>query len=382
MLIYLSAGEHSGDMHGATLARELHSLNPGAALLGMGGPLMRQAGVEILVDPTAKSTIGFVEALKNLGHYRRLLANVVAALEKRRPDLVIWIDFGGFNLALAKACKRMGIPVLCVFSPSAWAYGSSRAKLMAERITELAAVLPFEADFYRRYHIKTTFVGHPLVDLVCPNISPDGFRANLGAGKDDLIIPLLPGSRQNEIRAVLPVMLSAAAIMTGYGGSFRFLLPLAPSIPLATVRPYIERSGVKVEVTSGGAYNALAAGHLAMIASGTATLEAGIIGTPFITVYRVSSISFLIYRLLRNRSDWGKPVLISLPNLIAGRLLVPELLQKNLNPSSLAAEAGKIIRNSALHASMIAGLRETKRALGPPGAMRRVAEIALRLADH
>lgn len=381
MLIYLSAGEHSGDMHAASLARTLRALCPDVELMGMGGPSMRAAGVELIHDPTAVSTIGFVEVLRNLGRYHRLLREVTRILAARRPDVVVWVDFGGFNLALARACRRLALPVVCVFSPSAWAYGRGRAEVMARCVTELAAVLPFEAEFYRSFGLKTTFVGHPLLDLVRNETDPDEFRAELGLSAEERLLALLPGSRLQEVERLLPVMLAAVGQLDA-GRRIRPVLPLAPSIPITFVHSIVARAGRAPQIVPGRTYDVLRACDAAMIASGTATLEAAILGAPLVSIYRVSTLSYFVYKALRPPAERGRPISTALPNLVARRRIVPELLQGALTPSALAGEIAPLLDDPAARERMRSELAEVRRALGRPGAMRRVAEIVLRVAGR
>ena len=382
MRIYLSAGEHSGDMHAANLARALWAKEPDVELFGMGGPLMRAAGVKLILDPTARSTIGFVEALRSLGRYRKMLRTVVDWLAEHRPAVVVWVDFGGFNLALAKECLRLGIPVVCVFSPSAWAYGRKRALLMAERVTELAAVLPFEAEFYRSFGLRSTFVGHPLLDIVQPRIEPTMFREEMGFDADARILALLPGSRRQEIERLLPIMLSAVTPLIADDQSLRLVLPRASSIPRQLIEGIIQRGNLELRMTEGRSYDVLAASTAAIVASGTATLETAIIGTPMVSIYAVSPLSFRIYQSLRNPADRGKPVSSALPNLVLGREVVPELLQDQLSAIVLTRVVKRILDDGDYRRTMTEGLAAVRQALGDPGAIRRVAEIILRVAGH
>lgn len=380
--IYLSAGEHSGDMHAANLARAIRAKEPTVELYGMGGPLMRAAGVNLLLDPTAKSTIGFVEVLRNLGRFRKMLKTVVAWLAEHRPAAVVWVDFGGFNLVLAKECRRLGIPVVCVFSPSAWAYGRKRALLMAERVTELAAVLPFEAEFYRSFGLKTTFVGHPLLDIAHPRISPSMLRKEMGFMGEERILALLPGSRRQEIERLLPIMLEAVAPLVADEPRLRLVLPRASSIPRQLMEEIIQGSKLEVLITEGRSYDVLGACTAAIVASGTATLEAAIIGTPLVSIYAISPLSFLVYRALRNPADRGKPVSSALPNLVLGREVVPELLQDQLSAAALTRVTRRILDDDGYRQAMTEGLSAVRRALGEPGAIQRAAEIVLHAADR
>lgn len=380
--IYLSAGEHSGDMHAADLARALRSRAPWLELVGMGGPLMRAAGVKVFFDPTRQSTIGFIEALAGLGRYRRLLRAVTSYLAVHRPAAVVWVDFGGFNLALARRCRELGIPVVCLFSPSAWAYAPGRARLMAGCVTELAAVFPFEAEFYRAHGLKVTFVGHPLLDRVHPSVPPEAFRREMGLGETEPVLALLPGSRRQEIERLLPIMLEAASLLLRKRPHLRFILPRASSIPASAIEAHLARAGLPVLVTEGRTYDVLAASTAAAVASGTATLEAALIGTPMVSVYRVSALSFFVYRALRNRDQRGRPPSTALPNLILGRRLVPELLQEELDGPALARELEPLLEDAGRRAAMREGFAAVRRALGSPGAMARVAEIVLRVAGE
>lgn len=380
MRIHLSAGEHSGDMHAANLARALRDLEPDIELTGMGGPLMRAAGVDVRWDPTAESTIGFSEALVNYRHLRLILREVISSFAERRPDAVVWVDFGGFNLMLAGACRRLGIPVVCVFSPSAWAYGRKRAELMAGCVTRLAAVLPFEAEFYRSYGLEVTFVGHPLLDLVRADTDAASYRSALGLAGGEEIVALLPGSRRREIIMMLPLMLEAVTRLLAAGRRIRPVLPLAPSVPRGLVEGILARFDAEVAVTAGCAYDALSASIMALISSGTATLEAAILGVPMVSCYRVSALSYMIYRLLRNPADRSKPVMTALPNLVAARRVVPELLQNELTADRMAAEAARILDDAAYRERMRGDLAAVKQALGEPGASRRIAGIVRQVA--
>lgn len=377
MKYFFSAGEHSGDMHAATLIRELRKLDPKARIWGMGGPLMAAEGAEILFDPTRESTIGFWEAGRNLLRFKRYLKEFSLFLKEKRPDAVVWVDFGGFNLRLAEAAKEYGIPVVCIFSPSAWAYGKKRAARMAGSVTHLAAIFPFEADFYREFGLKVTFVGHPLLDRVKATVQPEEWRHTYGIEDGETVIVLMPGSRRQEIGNLLPVMVKAAAELVKIRERIRFFLPLAPSIERELIRPYLAGFTGEIKIIDGKeTYNLMAAADFGIIASGTSTLEAAIMQLPMVVIYRVSPLSAFIYRRLANKEYKSRPLMIAQPNLIAGRLIVPELVQEDLTPGRLFLTTHKLLKKSERE-TMKKELIEMRKKLGSPGALRRAAQIIL-----
>jgi len=336
MNYFISAGEHSGDMHGAALVQAIRAEDPAARFWGMGGPLMAAAGVEILHDPTQASTIGFVEVLKNLRRFKKLLDTFEQSWTENRPDLVLWVGFGGFNLALAERAHKHGIPVLCIFSPSAWAYGQGRAVRMGRCVTKLAAVLPFEPEFYAQFGVDTVHVGHPLLDRVRPSKSRDEFRQELGVAEDERLVALLPGSRRQEIQRLLPAMLEASREIDKEFPQTVFALPVAPSIPQELVQEILDSvDHAPVKLLDGRAYDLMNAADLGVISSGTATLEAALLELPMVLVYKVSALSYRIYMMLGNK-EYKKNLRIALPNLISGEMTIPELIQENCTGQRIA----------------------------------------------
>ena len=378
--IFLSTCEFSGDRHGAALIRELKEQLPAAEFFGVGGPQMAAAGMELLEDPTSRSTIGIVEALRNIGRMKGLLAAIGATWEKRRPDVAVWLDSGGFNLQMALEAKKRGIPVVCMFSPSAWAYWRGRAVKLAERVQLLLAVLPFEAEFYRKFGVPVVNVGHPVLDWVKTTETPQQTRNRLGVGAAQKLVALMPGSRRQEIAKLLPVMLEAA---TGLNAeqSIRWVLPVAASLDRSWLESFLQAYPVAVRLESGGVYDLLAAADAALIASGTATLEAAILKTPMIVIYRLSGLTLALYQLLESREHKGKPRITGLPNLIAlesfQRTIVPEFNQENLTAANIAPALRRILNDASYQAAIRQDLEAVTTLVGPPGAMRRAAaEIA------
>ncbi|HHT06321.1 MAG TPA: lipid-A-disaccharide synthase [Hydrogenispora sp.] len=377
MKYFISAGEHSGDLHAASLIQEIRKQDPKAQIWGMGGPLMAAAGAEIMFDPTAESTIGFWEAAKKVWVFRRRLSEFTYFLRENRPDVVVWVDFGGFNRLLAEQAAALSIPVVCLFPPAAWAYGKGRADRLARCVTHVASVLPFEAEYYRRYYnLKVTYVGHPLVDRVRPQLAPEEWRQRHGLAPTEKVILLMPGSRKQEVRNLLPVMLAAAAELAASREDLRFFLPVAPTIDQALVQSLLEQHpGLAVETEpSAENYNLMAAADLGILASGTATLEAALLGLPMIVTYRVSSVSALLYRFLQNKEN-NQPVMVSLPNLIKGRKIVPELLQDGLTVDDLVMQVRLFLELPERSRQMRKELQGIGEILGPPGVMERVATI-------
>lgn len=341
---------------------------------------MAEAGVELLLDPTKLSTIGFVEVLKNLGRMHRLVKGVIKEWERRRPDMMIWLDSGGLNLILAKAAKERGIPVVCMFSPSAWAYGQDRAVKLAQRVKLLLAVLPFEADFYRKFGANAIHVGHPLIDRVKNELEPEVYKASLGIDPQQKLIALLPGSRRQEVYRLLPVMLEAASALAG-AFPLQLVLPVATSIDRAWLERIVEQYPVACTVTTGGVYNLLAAADAAVIASGTATLEAALLQTPTVIVYQMSKLSFFIYKRLESPEHRGKPIMFGLPNLILDRKVLPELIFEELNAVNIMKHLEDYLGNPNHLAQVKQDLAEVKALCGPPGVMARAAGLIAELLE-
>lgn len=376
-LIMLSAGEASGDLHGATMCRALRSLDPGVRLIGMGGPRMAAAGVEILVDPTAHAAVGTSEAIGRVPGLYRAYKILVRRLRETRPKAMVLIDFPEFNLRLAKQARRAGVPVVYFIPPQLWAWRRGRIRQMARRVTRVLAPFPFEKSLYEEAGVSVEFVGHPLLDVVPGDLDRMKARERLGVGERRTLVGLLPGSRRQEVGRLLPPMLDAAARLAGGDGRRCFVLALAASVDRGLVTALLARAsemgGPPVEVVEGLTYEVMAGADVLLIASGTATLEAALLGAPMVVCYRVSRLTEAVARLL-SRSPW-----ISLPNIVAGRTAVPEILQDKVTGARLSFEAERLLADPVAATAQRAAFKEVRSRLGQPGVGTRAARAVLKV---
>lgn len=381
MKYFVSAGDHSADMHGAVLVREIKKLDPEAEFYGMGGPLLAGEGVKIFFDPTRYSTIGFLEAAGQYFRFRRLLQVFTRFFTESRPDVLIWIDFAGFNLPLAEQARKLSIPVVCLFAPSAWAYGKKRAVRMGKCVSHLISVMGFEADFFRSFGLKVTYTGHPLIDRVADVLPREKWRKAQGIRDDETVVVLMPGSRRQEVEGLLPVMLAAVGKLVAEdpeaGKKMRFFLPLAPTIERWRLNAILADFPEEITVVNEGVYPLLAGADLGVITSGTATLEAALLGLPAVVVYRLSPLTVFIFRLLQNKEEKNRELLVALPNLIAGKKIIPEVLQEDLTPENLKNAMAELLWNEKARAEIKTEYAKIRAQLGPPGVMARAARIVV-----
>lgn len=372
--IMIVAGEASGDLHGAGLAGELLRLAPAATLCGMGGSEMAAAGVELLLDIAGLSVMGIVEVVGRIREIRAAMWLLEQRLATRPPDLLILIDYPGFNLALAAKAKKLGVPVLYYISPKVWAWGRWRLRRIRRLVDRMAVILPFEKDFYERQGMAVEFVGNPLLDSVKTTMRREVFLARHNIAADCTVVGLLPGSRRQEIRTLLPVFLAAAERLGRNLAKPVFLLPLAPSLTRADLDENgLAASGLDVRVIEGERYDLMAACAAVMAASGTVTLELAILGIPMVVAYRMSPFSyFLVRRLVKLKYA-------SLVNLVAGREVVTELLQEKLSAAGLSAALLLLLEDERAATDMRRQLTEVKGMLGEPGAAGRVAQLAVQM---
>ena len=365
------AGEASGDMHGAKLVEAMQALDPELFFCGIGGEALRSAGVELHVDAAELAVVGFTEVFVKASAILRGISCAKDMLRRLRPDLLILIDFPEFNLHIAGAAKRYAIPVLYYISPQIWAWRAGRVKKIKARVDHMAAILPFETEFYARQGVPVTFVGHPLLDGESETDRPRMTTPVSG----QKVIGLLPGSRDSEIKRHLPVMLQAADRLHATDEALEFWISVAPGLNRRDIETQIENHAplAPCRLVEGGGAAVLGQAQLVIVASGTATLEAAIWGTPMIIIYKLSPISFWLGRLLVRVNHIG------LVNLIAGRQMVPELVQAAASAENIAAHVHRMLSDPQSLAALRSELKQIRECLGGAGASQRVALIALDL---
>jgi lipid-A-disaccharide synthase len=376
-IIMLSAGEASGDLHGETLCRALRALEPQVGLVGMGGPRMAAAGMEVVADPTGHAVVGMTEAVGRVpalyGAYRALLRRIRA----QRPNALVLIDFPEFNMRLGRAASRAGVRVVYFVPPQLWAWRPGRARRIARFVTRVLSVLPFEREIYESVGAPVEYTGHPILDVLPLDMTRDTARERLSLDPAVSLIGLLPGSRRKEVDRLLPDMLEAAGKLAAVDPRRRFLLGAAPTVDKVQIamrlRAASEAGGPRVEIVEGLTHELMAAADVLMIASGTATLEAALLNTPMVVCYRLSRTTEWISRRLA-LLPW-----ISLPNIIVRRFAVPELLQGQVT-ERLASETLRLLEDSAAITAQRAAFKDIRGRLGEPGVGRRAAKAVLEVA--
>ena len=384
--IMIVAGEPSGDLHASHVAHRLTTLCPNITLFGMGGDLMEEASVTLDFHIRDSAVMGFADVITVLPTFLRKQAHLKRRIREERPDVLLLVDFAEFNMPLAKFAWKHGVPVVYYIPPKAWAWRAKRAQKLAKWANIVAAIFPFEAEFYRNAGANAEFVGHPLVDFAKTPLSTQAARTHLNlkelglrtpptADENTPVIGLMPGSRRSEIRHIFPVMLRAAANIAQVYPNAEWILPLAPGIShdlIAQCQQEQNQSGIQIphiKIVEDVTYPAMRASTLLLVTSGTATLEAACLGTPMIIVFRTASLNWHIVRSLTPLERSG------LPNLIAGRDIVPELLQTELTPTALTDLSLDFLQNPQKRETQREALQRVHAQLGTAGAAERTAEL-------
>ncbi len=355
-------GEASGDLHAGAVAARLKEIRPDMALVGVGGAKMAGAGVELIYDYQRLAVMGFVEVLKHVPRHAVLLRQLRSRIMSGRVAAVVVVDYPGFNMKVARVARGAGVPVVYYITPQVWAWGANRLPVLARLVTKAAVILPFEETLLRGYGIDTTFVGHPLLDRAANLPSRAAARRELGLSEGDEVLALFPGSREQEIARHLEDFVATARELQRRRPGLRVIVSVAP-----TVR--IERERCPYELVANASFTVLRAADVAMCKSGTTTLEAAISECPMVIGYRTGVVSYAIAKRV------VKIPYIGLVNVVAGREVAPEFIQRALRPRRVADTLERILVDSRYRDTMLAGLREVREKLGAPGASMRTAEI-------
>ncbi len=411
------AGEASGDMHAAQVVEALHASLPSLRFTGVGGERMAKAGVSLFANITELAVIGFVEVIKNYGRIKKVFNQVLAEVDRSKPDAVILVDYPGFNLRLARKLKEKKIKVIYYISPQVWAWKEKRVKTIKEVVDKMLVLFSFEQEFYKKHKMDVEYVGHPLIDEVRVTRKAGDVLISLGLDPNKPTIGLLPGSREKEVERHLPVMIKAAELLYKKDNNRQFILLKAPTISSKLIERYLKKSEIRnskfetnsndpnvfnlkhsnldivsnfpglssarartgdirtsnfIKVVSNHSYNVLNAMTACMVASGTATLETAILKKPMVIIYKTSWVTYALAKIFVKIPNIG------LANIVAGKKIVPELIQNNANPVKIAAEMEKLLSDPKEINRIQKELSKIHGWLGDPGASRRAAKIIIK----
>lgn len=372
--ILLVAGEASGDRYGSLLVRSLRNRDSAMGFTGIGGARMRESGVDLFADSRDLAVVGLTEVISHWKPIRAAFRRAVNELRDAPPDLLLLIDYPDFNLRLAGQAKRFGVPVVYFVSPQVWAWRKSRLQTIARSVEMMLVILPFEEAIYQKAGVPVRFVGHPLLDILPAPMDRKLARKGLGLDPDRRIVGILPGSRRRELEAHLPIMLESARILRERVGDFQCLIPVASTLQVEDFRPHLERcSGLPEPIlVTNRPFEALGAMDAAVIKSGTATLEAALMGVPMVVVYRTSPVTYALASLLADVPH------VALVNIVAGERLVPEQVQGKFTPATVASLMEGLLSGDTGPAGELRDrLIALRRRLGSPGCFERAAEAIL-----
>ncbi|NVN98243.1 MAG: lipid-A-disaccharide synthase [Geobacteraceae bacterium] len=370
------AGEVSGDMYGARVVEEAHRIDSTVRFFGIGGEKMRAASVETFVDSKEMAVMGLFEVLGHFGTIYRAFRLMERLLKSEKPELLILIDYPGFNIRLAKVAKKAGIKILYYITPQVWAWHTSRVKKIAHLVDHAAVIFPFEVSFFAKEGLPVTFVGHPLLEMAKASMTLAAARYEFGLDSGLRTVGLFPGSRKSEINSLLPVILESAKILQAKFSDLQFILPAAQSVDRSVVDAMILESGLKVSVVTGKSYDVMQTCDVVIAASGTVTMEIALFGVPMVIVYKANPITFAIgIRLLKVDH-------VGICNIVAGERVVPELLQHDAEPHKIASEISRYLDDSVYAQTVRGKLLKVRESLGEIGAPRRVAEIVYKMMEQ
>jgi lipid-A-disaccharide synthase len=371
--VLMIAGEASGDLHGAGVVRALRARRTGLEVFGIGGDNMRREGMELVYHCSSLSFMGFLEVAGNLWKVLQVGRTLVKLLEDRRPDVVVLIDYPGLNLRFARQARKRGFKVLYYISPQVWAWNKGRIRTIRQVVDKMMVVFPFEVDLYKTEGVNVEFVGHPIVERIGASCIRQAFFARHGLDPAKKLLGIFPGSRVQEIERILPILLEAGEELQR-GREVQLAIGVAPNLGPDLIRRHL-RSEARVTLVEDGSYDLMQYADAALVTSGTATLETGWFGTPMVVVYRTSAVSYLLGRLLVDVPSIG------LVNIVAGRKVVPELIQQELTREHVVHDIAPLLDDPARAHAMRRDLGIIKSRLGGPGASERVARAIIALGE-
>jgi lipid-A-disaccharide synthase len=373
--VFISAGESSGDLHASRLIEKLKQMG-NVSVEAVGGKRMADAGARIVFPMEKISVVGLSEVAVKLPALLQAFLRLRRHWKRHRPDLFIPVDFPGFNLRLAHTAKSLGIPVMYYVAPQVWAWGAGRLEALKKSVDKMVVVLPFEKELYERHGIPVEYVGHPLVDSVASGSDGAAFRKLLGFDAEAPLIGLLPGSRWHEVARLLPPMIGAFKELKVRHPTCMAAIGLADTIPELRVRRLAREGGINLPIVTDRTYDLIEASDVILAASGTVTLEAALLQTPMVIVYGLSQLSWAVARRVVKTESVG------LVNIVAGRRVVPEYLQKEVVPFKLAGELDSMLFDVSRRQAVLEELSRVKELLGAPGASERAAAVAIEIAQR
>ena len=368
--VMIVAGEASGDLHGSNLVKAMHHIDPRIHFYGIGGERLKEAGVEIVANSSDMAVVGLTEVLSKLGFILKARRKLKKYLKEEHPDLLILIDYPDFNLPLAREARKNGVKVFYYISPQVWAWRKRRIYSIAKLVDRMAVILPFEAPIYERVKLDVSFVGHPLLDAVERKYTREEALKKFDLKDGVTTVGILPGSRNGEVMKLLPEMLKAAEILEHRLSSVQFILPLADTLNYDFVAGIASQYSADVKIVKDNVYDVIGLSDIAMVASGTATLETALLETPMIIIYKISPVSYLMGRIFIDVDHIG------MVNIIAGKTIVPEFIQNDANAEAMANEIFDILTNKPRMDQTKQDLAKIRGKLGTPGAAERTARLA------
>jgi len=374
--ILIIAGEASGDLHGSHLVKEMLSLDPNLHFYGVGGEKMKNGGVELIADSKDMAVVGITEVLRKLKSIYHVYRKLKNSLVSNSPALVILIDYPDFNLRFAREAKKKNIPIVYYISPQVWAWRKGRIKKIGHLVKKMIVIFSFEEMLYKKSNIDVEFVGHPLLDSVRPNFSCEAALKKFTLSPGVTTIGLLPGSRLSEIKRLLPSKVAAIPSISKHITPVQFIIPVAPGLDVGEIQTLVGNKRENIRVVENNIYDVMQISDLVIVASGTATIEAAIMGAPMIVVYRVSPLTYILGKMLIKVKN------IAMVNIVAGKTVVPELIQKDVTPEKITRAVVQMLENPSKRDEIKKELSKVKEKIGNPGASFRAAQIIKNLLQR